>query len=282
MNLLPSGDAASILRRLAIAIALPLGLALPAHASNYVNAGWSGEVMAVNADAPVSLTVGTPIYFDAFYDLDKLVDYTMSVNDATGLGFSSVLSASLSDDPKDSLSVSVGSISYDKYDQLNYGTPEGDAGPGGNLGIGDFPEVAYLNGSFAGFGNILINSAGYTIDADPIADAFGGFDLGDGDGGYDFVISKGTADDPFADILAVGDYNASAAAFSSAAPEPSTWALLLAGIGGIGMMFRGTKKVSGLRMNTISAALTLPPTGVVMRPGIVHGPLCVAPENWLC
>jgi hypothetical protein len=220
---------------------LTMGLAPPASASQYVRADFTGQVLSVGSSSPTGIAVDTPIYFDAVYDLDKLVDHTATVDAATGLGFASVLAASLSDDPNASLTITVGSISFDKFDQENYGTPEGDAGPGGDLGLGNFPAVTYLNGSLAGVGNIFINSDGYSLDADPIADAFGGFDLGSGLGGYDFALSRVVGGDPFGETFAVGNFDAKDAIFSSAAPEPGTWLLMFVGIGGIGLMARRSK-----------------------------------------
>jgi len=130
--------ATSTLAYLAAATTMSLAAAMSAHAADYVRADFQGSVSAINADAPSGISVGTPIYWDVVFDLDKLTDYTDSVNNATGLGFNSVLAATLANDSYASLTVSVGPISFTKYDQENYGTPEGDAGPGGNLGIGNF------------------------------------------------------------------------------------------------------------------------------------------------
>ncbi|UAJ12952.1 PEPxxWA-CTERM sorting domain-containing protein (plasmid) [Polymorphobacter megasporae] len=95
---------------------------------------------------------------------------------------------------------------------------------------GNYPIVEILNGALAGVGNIFINAAGYSLDADPIADAFGGFDLGSGNGGFDFFLGKSIGGDPFAKTLAVGNFDASSAV-TAAVPEPSTWALMIGGFG---------------------------------------------------
>jgi hypothetical protein len=220
-----------------------------AHAE-YVRATFSGSILATNPGTPASLGVGTPVTFTAVYDTSKLVDHTASINAATGLGFASVLTASLSDDPAAWLSIKIGPVSYDKFDQVNYGTPEGDCGPGCDLGAGNFPVVTYLNGAFAGVGNMFINSAGYSFDADPIADAFGGFDLGDGLGGYDFFLGKvGPDGDPFATILAVGDYSAANVTITPV-PEPSAWGLLIVGAALVGatLRHRSSRAVDLLRL----------------------------------
>src|ERR1700739_2316492 len=122
------------------AIAAPMILTAPtaAHAE-YVKATFTGSILATNPGTPASLGVGTPITFTAVYDTSKLVDHTASINAATGLGFASVFTASLSDDPSDWLSIKVGPVSFSKHDQVNYRTPEGDCGPGCDLGAGDFP-----------------------------------------------------------------------------------------------------------------------------------------------
>ncbi len=226
-----------------MAAAMPIACAAPAHAA-YVEVKFSGQVLAANPGTDAAFGAGAPITFDAIFDPAKLVDHTTTVNDDTGLGFSSVLAASLSDDPKASLTIKIGSTSFSKYDEVAYGTPEGDGGPGADLGLGNFPAVTYLNGAFAGVGNMFINADGYSFDADPIADAFGGFDLGDGAGGYQFFLGKTVDGDPFAQTLAVGDYDAAAATFT-AVPEPAAWLLMLAGFGGLGGALRRTR---GLRL----------------------------------
>jgi len=224
-----------------VIVAAVLGPAMPASAQ-YVRATYTGTIEAVNPGTPSDLGVGTPIVFQAaVYDTDKLIDYTQSVDDATGLGFASVLTASLSDDPRASLSISIGPVAFTKQDQLNYGTPEGDCGPGCDLGAGNFPDVSYINGAFAGIGNVFVNAAGYSLDSDPIADAFGGFDLGDGNGGYGFFLGRSIDGDPFAQILAVGDYNAGAVVITPV-PEPATWAMMIAGLGMIGFALRRSSR----------------------------------------
>lgn len=220
-----------------LAAAAAAALAAPAQAG-YVRADFSGSILAVNPGTPASLGPGTPITFQAIFDPGKLVDHTQSIDDATGLGFASVLTASLSDDPHASLSIKVGGVSFTKFDEVAYGTPEGDCGPGCDLGGGDFPVVTYLNGSFAGVGNMFINADGYSFDADPIADAFGGFDLGSGAGGYQFFLGKVVDGDPFGQILAVGDYDATDVTFS-AAPEPAAWGFMILGFGVLGLGLRG-------------------------------------------
>ncbi|MBS0361603.1 MAG: PEP-CTERM sorting domain-containing protein [Proteobacteria bacterium] len=223
------------------AAAAPLMLAVPAHAS-YVQVDFAGQVLGVNAGGPASIAAGTPITFQAVFDPSTLTDHTQSVNDGTGLGFSSVFTASLSDDPNASLTIKVGDVTFTKFDEVNYGTPEGDCGAGCDLGAGNFPTVTYLNGAFAGIGNMFINAQGYTFDADPIADAFGGFDLGDQSvGGYQFFLGKGDADNPFRTIVAVGNYDAAAAVFTPV-PEPAAWSLMVAGFAALGFGLRRSRR----------------------------------------
>ena len=219
---------ATALLRLVAASAIAVGTAAPAQA-DYSSATYTGTIGAVNAGTPASLGVGTPITFNAVYDTGKLVDRTQSVNDATGLGFSSVLTASLSDDPKASMTISVGGVTFSKFDEVNYGTPEGDCGQGCDLGAGNFPVVTYLDNHFAGIGNLFVNADGYSLDADPIADAFGGFDLGSGAGGYDFFLGKVVNGDPFGQVLAVGNYDAAEVKISPV-PEPAPWSLMIVGM----------------------------------------------------
>lgn len=222
--------------RLAIAMTAAMLAAVPASAS-YVRATYTGSIAAVNHGTPSELGVGTTVVFSAIYDPAKLVDRTTAVNDATGLGFTSVLAASLSGDPRASLSISIGPVSFTKYDQLNYGTPGGECGPTCDLGAGNFPDVAYLNGAFAGIGNLFVSAAGYSFDSDPIADLFGGFDLGDGNGGYGFFLGHAVGGNPFAQTLAVGNYDAGSAVIASV-PEPEAWTMMIAGFGLIGLFTR--------------------------------------------
>ena len=227
------------MQRLAVALAMTviaMGATAPVEAG-YVRATFTGSIAAVNPGTPSDLGVGTMVVFQAVYDTAKLVDKTVSVNDGTGLGFTSVLAASLADDPRASLKISIGPVSFTKFDQLNYGTPEGDCGPGCDLGAGNFPVVTYLNGAFAGVGNLLVNAASYSFDADPIADAFGGFDLGNGNGGYGFFLGRASGGDPFNTILAVGNYDAGSVVITSV-PEPGAWMLMIAGFGLVGSMTR--------------------------------------------
>lgn len=222
-------------------------------AASPLRATFSGQILAVNPGTPANLDVGTPVIFSVVFDPSKLVDHTQSVNDATGLGFASVLTASLADDPLASLKINIGPVSFSKYDQINYGTPEGDCGPGCDLGAGNFPTVTYLDSAFAGIGNLFVNAAGYSFDADPIADAFGGFDLGDGNGGYKFFLGKVADGDPFATVLAVGNYDASRVVFS-AVPEPGTWLLF---IGGFALLAAKLRKRSGRPQDNQTQAVTL-------------------------
>jgi len=221
-----------------LAAAAPLALAVPAQAA-YVRADFSGSILGANPDAPASLAVGTPITFDIVYDPARSVDHTATFTAAIGPLFSSVVTNSLADDPNASLTIKVGDVTFTKFDEVNYGTPGGDCGPTCDYGVGDFPSLTYLNGSLAGVGNMFVNAQGYVFDADPIADFFGGFDLGDQSvGGYQFFLGRGDGDNPFGDILAVGDYDVSAATFT-AVPEPATWSLMIVGFGGLGLVLRG-------------------------------------------
>lgn len=220
----------------AMAFAFPLAFALPAQA-HYVRVDYQGSILAALPDALPDFAVGTPIYFSVRFDTAKLVDRTQSLNDATGLGFISAFTASLSDDPKASLSIRIGSTSFDKFDQENYGTPRGDGGPGDNLGVGNFPVATYLNGHFAGVGNIFVNAAGYSLDADPIADALGAF------GGYDFFFGRSVGGNPFAVTLAVGNFDA-VHATTTDVPEPATWSLMIAGFGAVGTTLRRRQQLA--------------------------------------
>lgn len=226
-----------------LALAAPVAWAAPAQA-DYVRATYSGTVAEVGAQAPDGLAVGAPINFDVVFDPANLVDHTASLNNALGGNvFASALFASLSDDPNASLSITVGPVSFTKYDGIQYGTPFGDCnladcGPDG-LGAGNLPAVSYLNGSFGGVHNIFINSQGYSLDADPIAALLsGGFGLdGPGQGPYDFYLGTGDLANPFTQGYAVGNINLATLAIAPV-PEPAAWALMIVGLGFAGASLR--------------------------------------------
>lgn len=212
-----------------LAVAMAIAGGAPALAD--VRVDYSGVIQQVDPGTPAAFGVGTPVTFDAVYDPSKLVDHTQGVNDATGLGFASVFDASLSDDPYASLTITVGPTSFSKFDELAYGTPRGDGGPKSDLGHGNLPALTFLDGSFAGVTNFFANSAGYSFNADPLViPLFGGFDLGDGNGGYGIYLGQYIDGDPFANDLAVGNFDASSAVFSTV-PEPSVWITLLGSLG---------------------------------------------------
>ena len=231
-----------------------LFLTTPTWAS-YVDLTYSGTILQVAASGlPPGIGIGTPITFSAVFDPSRAVDYTASVNSSipkvfptltTPNFFSSDQTVSLADDPFASLTVTVGGITFSKFDGISYGTPCGPiplsacgnpAVPTNGLGAGNLPAVEYLNGSLAGVGNILINSQGYTLDADPTADILDRASSGSAfhvmgvPGDYDFVLSTGTASSPFATRFAAGNIDPTSFKVS-AVPEASTWSLFLSGLG---------------------------------------------------
>jgi hypothetical protein len=70
-------------------------------------------------------------------------------------------------------------------------------------------------------------------------------------GGVDVITGGDTPGYGFT-ILATG--SAVASSVVSAAPEPSTWALMFAGVAGIGLMLRRTRKTMDFRFKTAEAA----------------------------
>ena len=165
-----------------------LVLATPAWA-DYVDLSYSGTILQLAASGvPAGIGIGTPITFNVVFDPAKIVDYTASVNSSVPKVFptltnpnffSSYQTVSLSDDPLASLTVTVGGITFNKFDGINYGTPCGiiplsqcgdPTVPTNGLGGGNLPDVEYINGSLAGVGNSFLNSDGYVLDADPTAD----------------------------------------------------------------------------------------------------------------
>lgn len=205
-------------------------VAAPASAG-YVRATYSGTVQQTGINAPAGLDVGTPINFTVVYDPAKFVDYTAALNGFIGTSFTSALFDSLSDDPKASLRITAGPVIFNRHNGIQYGTPFGDCslqdcGPLG-LHAGNLPSVEYLDGSFAGVGNIFINRLGFSLDADPIAYLLsGGFSLdGPGTGPYAFYIGAGDLENPFAKGYAVGNIDLSTLKIA-AVPEPAALALL--------------------------------------------------------
>lgn len=114
---------------------LALGLAASAAASpaaaGYVRATYSGTIVETGPTVPAGLTAGTSITFAVTYDPAKLVDRTASFEQQVGPGiFTSVGAVSLSDDPRASLRITAGPVTFTKRDSLQYGTPFGDCSPG--------------------------------------------------------------------------------------------------------------------------------------------------------
>jgi len=212
-------------------------------AAQYVEVDYSGTVTNILSGAPSWLTVGTPVSFDAVFNTAALVDNTATADailSEFGLDPSqlptSVTNASLSDDPNASLTIKVGPETFSKFDEVQYGTTDGDTPV--NLGIGNLPAVDYINGSFAGLSDTFAAANGVGINADPFNYLFGGFD------GHQIGIGLATPDDsdPLDNIVAEGDVNLSTVTFTpvtiSAAPEPTSWALMILGIGVSGWMLR--------------------------------------------
>ena len=105
----------------------------------------------------------------------------------------------------------------------------------------DFPSLDTLSGS--------INTAPGFYDVH-VASLFLGFLP---DGSFDsYTDGTWSVSNPVpADVGTNGTWNASAV---SAAPEPSTWLLMFAGLGGIGLMLRRAKKTMGFRVKDAFAA----------------------------
>ncbi len=192
-------------------IAASMALTMPARAE-YVHATYSGTIVQTGPAATAPFAPGTKVSFDLVYDRARLVDYTTGFSEVYGRRFRKVQAASLSDDPGASLTITVGGVStFTMFDHIYYATPFGCCNPKAcrarGLGIGRLPAVIYLNGSFAGVGNIFVNAAGLSLDADPISDVLlGGFGLaGPKKGRFAFFIGKGTAAHPFTQGLAVGN-----------------------------------------------------------------------------
>ena len=256
--------------RWSLAAALAGAASAASAQTGYVDVTYSGSITEVAADAPNSLAVGTPITFDVVFDQAKLTDYTSLFTNNFGPFdpgvVTSVETASLSDDPSASLTIRAGDISFTKFDGIRYGTPCGEIPvaycgadpthlqPTDGLGVGDLPSATYLNGKFAGVGNIFINAAGYSLDADPLADLLQATDPGnDGStfglqgpetGNGDFYLGLGDLNNPFTHGLAIGKIDSTSVRIT-ALPEVGTWATLLLGFGVVGFNMRRRRWPAG-------------------------------------
>lgn len=244
------------MRPLVLAAAIgSLVVATPARA-DYVDLSYSGTILQLAASGvPAGIQIGTPITFNVVFDPAKVVDYTASVNSSIPKAFptltnpnffNSYQTVSLSNDPLASLTVTVGGITFTKFDGINYGTPCGiiplsqcgnPAVPTNGLGGGNLPDVEYINGSLAGVGNTFLNSQGYVLDADPTADildrasgsTFHVMGIG---GDYDFELSTNSAAGPLQLRFAAGDIDKTSFKITPV-PEASTWSFLLSGLAGL-------------------------------------------------
>ena len=179
------------------------------------------------------LVVGTPVYFSVTFDPDNLVyvSNTIVTDDAiTGLPvyIPNLQAASLSDDPNAAFSVTLGSHTFNKTDDYDYGSNAG-------LGTTDFPIAFVQNSTFVGvaFG-AEDNSDGFVANFDPLSvplnyqPTYGiGGDNNSPNPQYGFLI---TTDLPAVQI--------------SAAPEPASWAMMICGVGMTGVAMRRRRKVA--------------------------------------
>jgi hypothetical protein len=234
------------LKKLVAITALAAATVAPmrAAAAQYVKVDYSGTVTSVFSGAPSWLTPGLSVSFEGIFNPADLVDHTATADailSAFGLDPSaiptSVFNASLSDDPNASLTIKIGPETFSKFNELQYGTPDGDTPF--NLGTGNLPAADYINGSFAGLSNTFLAPDGVGLNADPFNNLFGGFD------GHEIGIGLATLDDsnPLDNIVAEGDVDLSTVTFTpvsiSAVPEPKSWALMIVGAGLAGFALRG-------------------------------------------
>jgi hypothetical protein len=194
-----------------------------------VTATYTGQI--TDLIPGTDFAIGDTITDQVTFDTAKLVDVTATANAALisigGVPLGSVKSASLSDDPNASMSISINGVTFSKFDAVDYGTPF--AGGPIDLGVGNLPAVFYIDGSFAGIASIFSNSVA-VLNTDPIA-AAEGFLVG-----FDFIIADQTG-------AAAGVYDVADAVFSPAhVPEPTSWALLAVGIAGVVGVMRIRKK----------------------------------------
>ncbi len=122
----------------------------------------------------------------------------------------------------------------------------GDLSPTTAMLSGEFAAdnsaVALLNGNIIGTTDTFASLTSFTATSS---------DFVAGQNVLSFVVTDGLP--PSA--LGVSDLSGTAfVAPISAAPEPSTWLLMFVGIGGIGLMLRRAKKITGLRLKDAFSA----------------------------
>jgi PEP-CTERM motif len=218
---------------MALGAALLTGAAaLPAQAK-YVEADYTGIVLGfVPGQSLPGVNTGDLFSYKIVYDDSTFVDHTASVNAVLAtipgtVPLTSFFTADLSSDPKARLRISIGPVTFTKFDAVGYGTPE-EGGPP-DLGAGNFPNVEYIDGQFAGVGGFFINSAGYFLKQDPVAYA---------ESFIPYPLLLGSLNSGY--ILA-GYYPYPTSFSIHAVPEPSTWAMVLLGFAGVGAAIRSRR-----------------------------------------
>lgn len=206
-------------------VALAFAAMASAAQASMVNIKYDGVITEVlDPTASFGFHTGDVIYYSVTFDPSRLVDVSQTffnIDFITGLPVSipGLRTASLSDDPRASVSVQIGSYAFTKFDALGYGQDFG-------LGVGNFPVVVFDGTTF--LGAVLDAGApnGFELDSDPIARLLHYFpddvlSFDDNSGNAGFVASTDIAH-----------------AVTTAVPEPASWLMMIVGFGIVGCFSR--------------------------------------------
>ena len=209
-------------------------LSSAAHAG-MLNIKYDGVITQVlDPASSFGFQVGDVIHYSVTFDPGKLVDISQTyfnIDAVSGLpvAIPGLKSASLSDDPRASASVTIGSYSFTKFDALGYGQDSG-------LGAGNFPTVVYVGSSFIGAVLDVAAPNGFELDTDPIAKLLHYFpdksvSFDDNTGNAGFVVSTDIAH-----------------AVVTSVPEPAIWVGMIAGFGMVGTRLRRLRPAAQWRV----------------------------------
>lgn len=222
-------------------LALALVTMSPAAHAGMLNIKYDGVITQVlDPESSFGFHVGDVIHYSVTFDPSKLVNisqtfYNIDAISGLPVAIPGLQTASLSDDPRASASVKVGSYSFTKFDALGYGQDSG-------LGAGNFPTVVYDGTTFLGAVLDVAASDGFELDTDPIAKILHYFpdnvlSFDDNSGNVGFIAST--------DI---------ASAVTTAVPEPAVWLVMAAGFGIVGASLRRNRSAIGGAIVATTAA----------------------------
>ena len=209
--------------------ALALAAMSPAARAGMVDIKYDGVITEVlDPSSSFGFQVGDVIHYSVRFDPAKLINVSQSfynIDAVTGLpvAIPGLQTASLSDDPRASATVRIGSYSFTKFDVLGYGQDSG-------LGAGNFPTVVYDGATFLGAVLDVAAADGFELDTDPIARILHYFpddvlSFDDNSGNAGFIASTDVAH-----------------AVITSVPEPAVWLVMAAGFGVVGTRLRRVRK----------------------------------------